>query len=359
MISSIVLNRRTLLAAGAATLALLAGPESTERANADPSGAIIVATYGGTDDKNHQELYFGPFSTATGVTFQLDPVAYDQVAKLQAQVKSGNIQYSLMQPARADVANLGEKGLLEPFPQDLIDKANSVLGEGRLIGKYGVTHGASASAFVCREDFATCPTNAKEFFDVQAFPGRRALYADGWLENIIYALQADGVANEDLFPIDLDRAFKKLDEIKPHINVFWKTGDQAAQIIRDKEVDMAVVWDGRANTLPRDGTPIKLSVDGAFMDSASFAVPAGAPNKEAAFAFISWWMDQAQAQGEYMNRAFYGEPNPKAFEFTQPGLIEKVSTSAGNFEKLVQPDLKWVEEHQADAVARWTDWIQG
>ena len=35
------------------------------------------------------------------------------------------------------------------------------------------------------------------------------------------ALVADGVPKDKLYPLDLDRAFKKLDEIKPHIKVWW------------------------------------------------------------------------------------------------------------------------------------------
>ena len=41
------------------------------------------------------------------------------------------------------------------------------------------------------------------------------------------ALLADGVAPSKLFPLDLDRAFHKLDQIKPNVAVWWKTGDQS------------------------------------------------------------------------------------------------------------------------------------
>ena len=53
------------------------------------------------------------------------------------------------------------------------------------------------------------------------------------------ALLADGVPADKLYPIDMDRAFHKLDEIKPHITVWWTTGAQPAQLLLDKEVVMA------------------------------------------------------------------------------------------------------------------------
>ncbi|HVZ14635.1 MAG TPA: extracellular solute-binding protein [Bauldia sp.] len=358
---ALLTSKRMLAAGGLGAAVILTAVVAVASRGADAAnigGTIVVASYGGIDDKNHKDLFFDPFTKATGVQFQLDPVAYDQVAKLHAQEAAGNVQYSLVEPARADAAVLGEQGLLEPLPQDLVDKANKVLGPGKLIGNYAISHAVSASSFVCLADFKPCPTNAKEFFDTTNFPGRRGMYADGWLENIIYALEADGVDPKALFPLDLDRAFKKLDEIKPHINVFWKTGDQVMQIVRDKEVDMTIMWDGRANTLAADGTPIQLSDDGAMMDSPTLAIPKGAPNKDAALAFISWWIDQAEAQGEFMNREHYGEPNPDAFKYVKPEVANMISTAPGNFDKLVQPDLKWVEDHQQEAVARWTDWLQ-
>ena len=35
---------------------------------------------------------------------------------------------------------------------------------------------------------------------------------------------ADGVAPDKLYPLDVDRAFKKLEEIKPNITVWWTSG---------------------------------------------------------------------------------------------------------------------------------------
>ena len=57
-------------------------------------------------------------------------------------------------------------------------------------------------------------------FDTKKFPGKRTFYkwsAPGVIE---IALLADGVPADKLYPLDLDRAFKKLDTIKSDI-VWW------------------------------------------------------------------------------------------------------------------------------------------
>jgi putative spermidine/putrescine transport system substrate-binding protein len=63
--------------------------------------------------------------------------------------------------------------------------------------------------------------------------------------NLEFALIADGVPKDKVYPIDFDRAFKKLDQIKPHVTAWWSTGQQPAQLLLDKEVVLATGWNGR------------------------------------------------------------------------------------------------------------------
>ena len=53
------------------------------------------------------------------------------------------------------------------------------------------------------------------------------------------AALADGVPPDKVYPLDVDRAFASLEKIKPHISVWWDSGGQAMQLMKDGEVDMA------------------------------------------------------------------------------------------------------------------------
>ena len=56
------------------------------------------------------------------------------------------------------------------------------------------------------------PEGWADFFDTDAFPGKRAVWGSYVVNGVLEgALLADGVAPEDLYPLDLDRAFEKLD----------------------------------------------------------------------------------------------------------------------------------------------------
>ena len=80
------------------------------------------------------------------------------------------------------------------------------------------------------------------------------------------------------YPMDIDRAFRKLDEIKPHIKVWWTQGNQSQQLIRDGEVDMIGMWNARAQELIDKGAPLTIVWNGAESYGGYWFVPKGTPN---------------------------------------------------------------------------------
>ena len=106
------------------------------------------------------------------------------------------------------------------------------------------------------------PQSWADFWDVKKFPGSRCLF-DRSFTCLAFALLADGVPIDKLYPMDIDRAFRKMDEIKPHIKVWWRDGSQSQQLIRDGEVDMIAMWSARAVDLIDDKVPLEIVWNGA------------------------------------------------------------------------------------------------
>ncbi|MGO8077848.1 extracellular solute-binding protein, partial [Rhizobium leguminosarum] len=80
------------------------------------------------------------------------------------------------------------------------------------------------------EQVSPCLRACADLFDTAKFPGKRTFYkwsAPGVIEE---ALLADGVAADKLYPLDLERAFKKLDTIKSDI-VWWSGGAKSQQLL--------------------------------------------------------------------------------------------------------------------------------
>ena len=73
------------------------------------------------------------------------------------------------------------------------------------------------------------PNSWADFWDVKKFPGPRALGAEvTFARNLPCSPTASPYK---LYPIDVERAFRKLAEIKPHVKVWWKHGDQPIQLL--------------------------------------------------------------------------------------------------------------------------------
>lgn len=171
------------------------------------------------------------------------------------------------------------------------------------------------------------------------------------------ALMADGVPPEKLFPLDLDRAFRKLDELKPHVKVWWKTGDQSQQIMRDGEVVTAIMYSGRALGLKAAGAPIEVEWNQAIKDVASWGILKGAPHPSAAMAFLNFFMDRPEAHLAFSRGMFYETSNRLALELVPAVERRSYATHAENWTRMVDEDVEWVATNRERILERWNAWL--
>ena len=72
-----------------------------------------------------------------------------------------------------------------------------------------------------------------------------------------FALLADGVPLDKVYNRpDMDRAFKKYKEIKPHIAKFWTQATETGQMLVDKEIVVGSGYNGRIQDLKEQGAPV-------------------------------------------------------------------------------------------------------
>ena len=131
------------------------------------------------------------------------PVSY---AKLKAQVQSKNYEWDVTAIAEGDWLRAENEGFVEPIDWSVVDK--SKLFENAVFAN-GIRYCALGTNLVYRTDKFPRggPKNWADFWDVQKFPGNRSLYNHP-IRAVTYALLADGVPKDKLFPLDLDRGFK-------------------------------------------------------------------------------------------------------------------------------------------------------
>ena len=210
------MSRRALLAAAGAGVGALAAP-SLVRAQQRGSGEVIIATTGGLMERSLQEHFYRRFEQEVGIRVRSVPIELpDQWARAVAGARSGNIPFDVVTATAPDL--IQHAALLQP-----LDCA-AMPG----IVAHGLPNGCSPSGMIAhrRRHGAHLeqegvpdrgPPVWADFFDVQKFPGTRALPDTGdrewWVP--LAALMADGVPRDKLFPMDVDRGYRKLDALKP------------------------------------------------------------------------------------------------------------------------------------------------
>jgi putative spermidine/putrescine transport system substrate-binding protein len=343
-----ILSRRGILALGAGALA---APRVGRPVRAQ-ARVVYVNSYGGVWETAWRKAIFEPFTAKTGIAVKTVPGV--SFAKLKAQVQTRNFEWDVINIGDVEYAQAVREGLLE-----LVDKSAAKTDElpPNMVRDYGITSYSLGTNLVYRKDkFPNGgPQSWADFWDVKRFPGPRCLY-DRSFTCLAFALLADGVPLDKLYPMDIDRAFRKMDAIKPYIKVWWREGSQSQQLIRDGEVDMIAMWSARAVDLIEDGVPLELIWNGAEIYYANLLVPRGDPNATAAWEFCNF-AAQPKPQADFAMLLPYGPANPAARELMTESRLRQTPAWPDNERLAFQHDASWIAPRLAQIRERWTQWL--
>ena len=347
------MRRRTFLKGFAATAtAAFAGPLVVTDRTIAQTRTIYVNTWGGSWTAAEEVAFFKPFTEQTGIRVRtVAPVSY---AKLKAQVQSGNYEWDITSITQADLLRAEREGLVEPVDWTVVKKEKLFPDA---VYANGLAYCALGTNLAYRRDKFPQggPKSWADFWDVKKFPGNRAMLNNA-VRTVQFALVADGVPVDKVFPLDVDRAFRKLDQIKPHIKVWWTQGNQSQQLLRDGEVDMIVMWNARASELQQQGHPVELVWPGATITTTMWGVAKGASNRKPAWEFLQFAV-QPKPQADFANKLYYGPTNPEAFKYISPEVSRQLPTYPENVKVAIKPDTVAEADQTARIQERFTQWL--
>jgi len=312
--------------------------------------------WGGEFQESMTKAWLDPYVEANpNITIAQDePTDY---SKLKAMVESGNVTWDIVDCGiffgLGDTEQYCEK--LDPAVIPFDELQPDIFPTNG----YRVPVMSYSTVLAYRTDIeewnGQLPTSAADFFDLEKFPGKRSSMTapeGGLLE---YALIADGVPIDELYPLDLDRAFRKLDTIKDEI-IFWETGDQSTQLLADGEVAFGSSWNGRVTNMVKDtGAPVEILWQCHMMTADYFVIPKGSKYVAEAMDLIGYMMS-AEHNAELSNYIAYGPSNSEAIANVDPAVAPGLPTSylEGGFG---MDDRYWNDNYD-DILARWQDWLQ-
>ncbi|MBI2205448.1 MAG: ABC transporter substrate-binding protein [Candidatus Rokubacteria bacterium] len=350
-------ERRVVLVGVVASAALLAatvGRAPAQKPEPRKPDHIVVNAAGGAVNKALREAFFSEFERRYGI--RVVDTSPTDFGKLRAMVQSGNAEWAATEINEADGERASRMNLLEPLDRTVIDLSGFPKDIEQ--HKYLLTRGIYTTVLGYRTDtFAgkPHPQTWAEFWDVRRFPGPRSL-RNSPIDNLEFALLADGVKPENLYPLDVDRAFRKLDEIKKHVAVWWTTGAQSAQLLIDKEVVMGTAWHGRFYTAIKDGAPIAIEWGEGLIHRTPFGIPRGSKDAYWGQRFLAI-LAEPQAQARYANLMSYPGLHRDAIRYTDPKILPFLPTHPENLKKQAWANPAWWFENGEKATERWSRWM--
>mgnify|MGYP001799834844 FL=1 len=307
---------------------------------------LIVTNFGGTAARAQMLALIMPWEAETGKTVEMEEYG-GGIDEIRRQVMSANVKWDVIDFDPPDLIRACEEGLLEKINPNLIENVEDFIPGAIHECGIGNVVWATVYAYNAETFDETTPTSIGDFFDLDAFPGKRGLWKTPRVA-LEWALMADGVAAEDIYtvlatPEGQDRAFAKLETIKSQI-VWWSNGSQPAALLESGEVAMSAAWNGRLYQPMQDGVPIEIVWDGQLWEIDFFGIPKGSRRLEAALEFIKYATSE-ERMTEWSKLIPYGPSRASAAARVDDDIAPLLPTSEANTQNALRINSQWWAEN--------------
>ncbi|WP_353151621.1 ABC transporter substrate-binding protein [Pollutimonas bauzanensis] len=345
------ISRRSMLKiTGAALVAPMIWVKNSEAAQE----RVVIRSPGGAYDDIRKKLIYEPFTKETGI--RVIPVA-TTTAKLHAMIRSGNIELDIIDNDDSvllqwadELAALDYAHFKYTDPADILPEYKHDNYVGNFV--YADVMGYNTGKF----NSASVPANWVDFWDYKKIPGTRALAdVDTGGPNLEFALLADGVPMDKLYPLDLPRAFKALSRIKPGISKFWTSGALSVQMLSTGDADVSSVWSTRILKGMESGAPLAINWNQHSVHVQAYAALKKAKNLENAQKLIDFCLSK-EVQSKFSSLWNSGPVTETAYKALTPELREKIPGGDRTREHGFLLDANWWAKNRNEVGKEWAKW---
>ncbi|WP_428245407.1 polyamine ABC transporter substrate-binding protein [Ferrovibrio sp.] len=342
-------NRRRFIQTASALGAAASFGAPFIASSARAANQLVFAGFGGAYQEGQAKALFEPFEKQTGIKI-VQTTGVD-LAKLRAQVQSGNLEWDFLAlPDRVRYTAVRDE-LVMPLDYSVIDTS-------KIVKALVTPHAVGCVTIPMLMAYSTkhytpekAPKTWFDYWNIDGFPGQRGMY-NGAVYTLEFALIADGVPKDKLYPLDLDRAFRSLDKIKSKL-IWWSQMAQPGPMLAAGEIH--VTPSVRAITAMLAGEPLAVSYEGAALTYEAWVVPKGTKNAANAMKFINFAL-QARNQAELTKYIAYGPTNSDAAEFVDPKARPHLSSNPENAAKGFLLSGDYWGPNLDKVTERWNEW---
>ncbi|MEM7534157.1 MAG: ABC transporter substrate-binding protein [Chloroflexota bacterium] len=327
-----------------------AAADSGEDAATDDAGMVTFVSWGGAYQEAQTNAYLNDFVAETGIEVVQDgPIDY---AKVIAMVEAGQVTWDVVDIAN-DFGVGSSEQYFEPLDYSIIPKDQIIPGMANEYRVGSIIY-ATVIGYNTDEFGDAGPQSWADFYNPEAFPGTRSIPNTASFYVFETALIADGVDPAELYPLDIERALAVLDRIKDDV-IFWKTGSQSAQHLADEEAVLGMLWNGRIQTAIDEGAPLAIEWNEHIILPDYYAVPKGAPNKDAAMQLIAY-MVSAEHNHKIADFISYAPVNVETFDKVNEDMAPLLPTYGDRPSLGFQVDDAWWDENRDATLEAYNAW---
>ncbi len=299
------LSRRSAIAQGAGLAAAVTVLPRTSRAQ---EGVLNIFNW---------DTYVAPdtipgFEAASGLRVRYDLFASND--ELFAKLRAGNPGYDVIFPSNNYAARLAEAGLLEPLDHGRIANITNLEAEfmevefdpGR---RFSLPYFWGTVGIGYRQSRVERPTSWAALFTDETHAGRISLLTE--TDSLYAALRYLGFSINTGDPAEIDAAADLLIAAKPRIRTF--APDTGQDLLIAGEVDLCLEYNGDILQVMDEDDDLGYVVpeEGTGRWEDTMCIPVGAPNPEAAHAFIDY-IYQPEVHAAIAEYIRYALPNRAA-----------------------------------------------
>jgi putative spermidine/putrescine transport system substrate-binding protein len=320
---------------------------------------VIVRTSGGAYGDAAAAAVYRPFTATTGIEVIAVPTS---VGKLYAMYRSGDIELDVIDTSVAQLYELSQQGALAPidYKHFRYTDPEDIAARDRHVDYVANWYFATVITFNSKRfPGHDHPHGWAEFWDIKQFPGDRVLQdiSSGELP-LEFALIADGVPMDKLYPLDVDRAFKSLDRIRGSVNKYYSNAAVVLQMLTSQEAVLAALWHGQGQAVKDAGGPIDIEWNEGMLAPQGLALLKGCKNPENAQKLIDFAL-QPTSQAALCSRQTNGPTNRKALALMAPAVQAKLPNGGDHAAHCFRRDIAWWHENLKPVSERWSQWLLG
>ncbi|PJR12867.1 MULTISPECIES: ABC transporter substrate-binding protein [Sinorhizobium] len=319
---------------------------------------LTVVSWGGNFQDAQRKIFFETFGKETGKPV-LDESWEGGYGVLQAKVKAGVPNWDVVEVEAEELALGCADGIYEKIDwqkmggkEAYLPAAVSDCGVGNIVWSTGLSYDG--------DKLAEGPKTWADFWDTTKFPGKRGL-RKGPKYALEFALMADGVPADQVYDVlsgegGVDRAFKKLDELKADI-IWWDAGAQPLQLLSSGQVVMTSAYNGRISGINRsEGKKFGFVFPGSVYAIDSWVILKDSPNKDAGMDFIAY-ASKAENQAKLPEYIAYGLPNLGATKLVPEQFQKELPTTEENLNGAVALDVDFWTDNSEELTQRFNAWL--